>query len=588
MRFRCRVCGWIYDEDRQGQSFASLPGSYVCPVCGAPKSAFTAIEEKPAQKGAPTVAEKLIAQLAGFGVERIYGIPGDSNLPLIEALRKQRKIKFILTRNEATAAFAASAEAKLTGRLGVCLSIAGPGATNLITGLMDAATDRVPVLALTGQVSQSFVGSEALQEIDQVELFRTFCVFSESIAKPSQALRLLTLAVKKAYAYRGVAHLSLPTDVLAEPLDEELWQAERHLFSQTVSPDEEVIKKAAELIERSQRPVILAGFGTRHAREELLKLAERLKAPVATTSRAKGVIPETHPLALGVLGALGTEFAARAVSRADLLIVLGSAFRQASLVPEVAKVHCDLDASRIGKSFPVDVALPGDARLVLRELLKQVEPRDGDSEFLREIASLKEAYLREIAWDAQQVRKPIHPGFVIQTLRRHVSKDAIICVDVGDHTYWFYKRYLCEGEETLLSANLASMGFALPAAIAAKFSMPERQVVAITGDGGFAMCMADFTTAVANKLDITVILFNDGMLKNIKKEQEMYGYAEFGTRFINPDFAAFASSCGGLGIRVSEPEQLEIAVQEALASPKAALIDVLIDSEAMLLPVHSP
>jgi len=520
MRYRCRVCGWVYDEEKQKKSFSSLPESYRCPVCGASKSAFEKLEEVK-REDFSTVAEKLVAQLAELGVERIYGIPGDSNLPFVEALRKQKKIKFILMRHEESAAFAASAEAKLTGKLGVCLSIAGPGATNLITGLMDAAVDRVPVLALTGQVSQSLVGTESLQEIDQIELFRTFCVFSESIAKKDQALKLLTLAVKKAYSYRGVAHLSMPTDVLAEPLEGKLWKREKHVFTQDMKPSRENLEKARELIRKSRRPVIFAGFGALHAKKELLALAEKLSSPIATTTRAKGIVPEEHPLALGVLGALGTHVAARALTLADLLIVIGTGFRQNALVPEIPKIQCDIDTSRIGKSFPVEVPLAGDSRLTLMELLEIVEEKEGDRDFLREIEKLREEYLKEIEFDAIQKVKPLHPGYIIQKIRAHAEEDAVISIDVGDHTYWFYKRYLCRREKTLLSANLASMGFALPAAIASKFLMPEKQVIAVTGDGGFAMVMADFTTAVKEKLDINVVLFNDGRLKNIKKEQEM-------------------------------------------------------------------
>ncbi|MFQ6071172.1 MAG: thiamine pyrophosphate-binding protein [Methanosarcinales archaeon] len=227
-KWRCTICNYIYNEEKEGIKFKDLPDSWTCPRCGAPKSAFERIgreqiEGEEEKEKITTVAEKIIEQLTAIGVEYIYGIPGDSNLPIVEALRNQDKIKFILTRHEETAAFMASAHGKLTGKLGVCLSIAGPGASNLITGLLDAATDGSPVLALTGQVPQIFLGSESLQEIDEIEIFRPFTAFSETIAKPGQTIRLTTLAVKNAYNKPGAAHLSLPTDVLAESLDEKIW-----------------------------------------------------------------------------------------------------------------------------------------------------------------------------------------------------------------------------------------------------------------------------------------------------------------------------------------------------------------------------
>jgi len=233
-KWKCTVCNYIYDEEKEGKRFKDLSPGWVCPVCGAPKSAFVRIgKETPEKAGSiPTVAEKIIEQLSAMGVRYIYGIPGDSNLPLVEALSIQNEIKFVLTRHEETAAFMASAHAKLTDEIGVCLSIAGPGATNLITGLMDAATDGVPVLALTGQVPQVFLGSESLQEIDQIELFEPFTVFNETVAKPAQAISLTVLAAKNAYLKRGVALLSLPTDVLAEELEDETWKPEDKAFCQ--------------------------------------------------------------------------------------------------------------------------------------------------------------------------------------------------------------------------------------------------------------------------------------------------------------------------------------------------------------------
>ena len=584
VKWKCTVCNYIYDEEKEGKKFKDLSPDWVCPVCGAPKSAFVRIGKKIPEKRAvtvPTVAEKIVEQLSAIGVKYIYGIPGDSILPLIEALSNQNKIKFVLTRHEETAAFMASAHAKLTDEIGVCLSIAGPGATNLITGLMDAATDGAPVLALTGQVPQVFLGSESLQEIDQIELFEPFTVFNETIAKPAQAISLTVLAVKNAYFKRGVALLSLPTDVLAEELEDEIWKPEEHLFKQTMAPADEDVEKAVKFIDESRRPIILGGWGIRNCGKEVVELAEKISAPIATTSRAKGVIPETHGLAVGVLGSIGTRFAAKAMTKADLIIVIGSGFRQRNLVPNLPIVQIDIDGVKLGKSFPIKVGLTGGAKAVLKKLIEKVSAKKLDEKYFDEIKKIKVKHLGEIKEDSENMSVPIYPGFVIQAIKRHAEKNAIITVDVGDHTYWFYKKYICDGEKTLISANMASMAFALPASLVAQIDFPNRQVICVAGDGGFSMLMADFTTAVYNRLPVKVVVFNDNKLKNVKKEQMMYMYNEFGTKFVNPNFAEFAKSCGGEGYRVEKPEELDKALEQAFKSDKPAIVDVVVDPEKM-------
>ncbi len=576
-KWKCSVCGYIYDEAKEGIPFEELPEDWTCPQCGAPKSAFKIIEgEETVTKAKTAVAEKIVEQIVAYGVKRVYGIPGDSNLPLTEAIRRNPDIDLVLTRHEESAAFMASAHAKLTGQIGVCMSIAGPGATNLITGIVDAATDRAPVLALLGQVPEIFLGSESLQEIAEVDIFKTFCVYAEMISNPGQALKVVNLAIKKAYAAPGPSALSLPTDVLTEPLDEPIWLPEKHLFEPDLLPGESV-KKAAEIIAQSKRPLLFAGWGARNCGPELLELARHIGAPIATTSRAKGVVPESDELVLGVLGSIGNRFAPKIVAKSDLIIILGSGFRQRNLVPDIDVIQVDIDATRVGKTFPVKVGIVGDAHRVIQMLLKMSAPKKIDPDFLKEIRIAHSDYKALLDVDAKNRQKPIHPGAVIQALKRQAAKDALICVDVGDHTYWFYKRFVCDEHKTLLCASMAGMGFGVPAAVACQFADPKRQVIAVTGDGGFGMVGMEFTTAVHNKLPITVIVFNDGKLKNIKKEQEGYGYPEYSVSFPNPNFADMASSSGGLGIRVNESENLDEAIRKALDSPLASLIEVMVD-----------
>ena len=577
-RFRCTVCNWVYDEAKEDKLFASLPDGYTCPVCGAPNTAFTPEGPQVETKGGSVVADRIVEQLSEFGVRFVYGIPGDSNLPLVEAIRKNGKIRFILTRHEETAAFMASAHGKMTGELGVCVSIAGPGATNLITGLMDSATDRSPVLALVGQVAEIYLGSEAFQEIDEIELFASFASYAETIAKPNQALRLVTMAAKYAFSGPGLAVLSTPTDVLSEGLDEGLRDRRLRILPGLAAPPLAQLRRAADLINASRRVVLFAGWGARSSGGLLMDLSKRLKAPVATTSRAKGVVDETFEYSVGVLGSIGSKHAALAIRSADLVVIIGSGFRQANLVPASAKiVQIDVDPTRIGRTFDVDVGVVGDARLALEALAGLVEDKVGDAKFKAEFEAARREALREIGEDAGNLSIPIYPGYVIQTLKRTCDKDAVICVDVGDHTYWFYKKFVCEGQRTYLCANMASMGFAFPASLSAKLDFPDTQVVCLTGDGGFGMLMADFTTAVREGLAVKVIVFNDGKLKNIRKEQERDGYPEFGVSFPNPNFAEFARSCGGEGYRVEEPGRLEAALREAFKSERPCIIDVVVD-----------
>lgn len=576
-KWKCSVCGYIYDETKESIPFEDLAQDWTCPQCGAPKTAFNVVEgDETISKAKTSVADKIVEQLSAYGVQRVYGIPGHSNLPLSDAIRRHPDIDLILTRHEQAAAFMATAHAKLTGKLGVCMSIAGPGATNLITGIIDAATDRAPVLALLGQVPEIFLGSESLQEIAEVDIFQTFCVYAEMISNPGQALKVVNQAVKKAYAAPGPAALSLPTDVLSEPQDEPIWLPANHLFEPDLFPGESV-SRAAEAIAKSKKPLIFAGWGARHCGDSLLELARHIGAPIATTARAKGIVPETDELVLGVLGSIGNRFAPKIVAKSDLIIILGSGFRQRNLVPDIEVIQVDVDAARVGKTFAVKVGIVGDAMKVIHMLKDVLPQRRINPDHAADIHSAHEQYKALLEEDAKNVQQPINPGAVIQAMSRQLAKDALICSDVGDHTYWFYKRFVCDGQQTLLCANMAGMAFGIPAAIASQFEQPERQIIAYTGDGGFGMAGMEFTTAVHNKLPITVIVMNDGKLKNIKKEQEEYGYPEYRVAFTNPDFAQIAESAGGMGIRVSEPEKLDGALRKALDSPLPSLVEVMVD-----------
>jgi pyruvate oxidase len=278
---------------------------------------------------------------------------------------------------------------------------------------------------------------------------------------------------------------------------------------------------------------------------------------------------------------VGSRFAARAVWKADLAIVLGTGFRQRNLLPDIPIVQVDIDGTRLGKSFPIAAGLIGDAGEAIRMILERVEAKEPDEEYLAEVRGLRDEYLAEVEADAEDRSVPINPGYVIQALKKHAKKDSIITVDAGDHTYWFYKKYVCDGERTLLSANMGSMAFAFPAALAAQIVYPGRQCIAVNGDGGFGMLMADFTTAVREGLPVKVIVFNDSKIKNIAKEQALYGYPSYGISFPNPDFAAYARSCGGEGYRCETPDELDEALAKGMGSDRPVIFDVVVNPEKM-------
>jgi len=522
-----------------------------------------------------TVSDVIVEQLAAWGVEYVFGLPGTSALGLVDALRRSDRVKFIQVRHEEVAAFMASAYAKLTGRIGVCLTIAGPGATNLITGLYDAKMDRAPVLALTGQVKLQYVGPGSFQEIDQDALFHPVCVFNKTINAKEQTRELVTLALKHAVTESGVSHLAIPNDVQKEPWDVQPTPREGSLPDFSLEPSQEMLERAATLINSAERPVVIAGWGARVARKDLLKLARKISAPLATTFRAKGVISEHNPLALGVLGHTGTIPARQMVKGADLLIVLGSSFSEQTDIPRnIPIIQVDLDPMNVAKKFPVELGIWGESRAVIPKLSALVEAKEHRA-LMEEVKELKAGWLDRLHREADREAISLRPQYIMKVLEGLIARDAIISLDVGDNSFWFGRNFhMDDGQDLLMSGYLGSMGFGLPGALAAKLAQPEREVVCLTGDGGFTQVMGDFLTSVRNELDITVLLLNNRELAMITVEQKAEGYPKFATELTNPDFAAYARNCGGEGWKVNRPDQLERAVKEALQSPRPALVDV--------------
>ena len=524
---------------------------------------------------AKTVSEVIVEQLAAWGVEYVFGLPGTTCLGLVDAIRKQKNVKFIKVRHEEAAALMASAYAKLTGKVGVCLTIAGPGATNLITGLYDAKMDRAPVLAITGQVKLQYIGPGSFQEIDQDVLFNSFCVFNKTINSKEQTIELVTLALKHALVERGVSHLAIPNDIQKESLEARIEPMEGRIPDFRIV-NAELVESAVRLIEEAARPVIIVGWGAKAQGGNLIKLAERIKAPIVTTFRAKGVVPEDYELSLGVLGGVGAPMAREYVTDADLLLVFGSSFSEKTNIPRKKIVQVDIDPMNLAKEFPIEINILGDCGVVLEKLLEKVKEKE-DQSLVETVRIEKENWYAQLEREADSEASPLKAPLIFNVLRGIIEPDAIIAIDVGDNGFWFGRNFVMKRQTLLMSGYLATMGFGMPAAIAAKLAFPHTQVVCITGDGGFAQVMSDFLTAVENNLDIIVIILNNKELAMISMEQKIEGYPKFATELKNPEFADYAISCGGMGYNVKEPNKLRDALERAMAAKKPAIVDVATD-----------
>ncbi len=583
----CSVCGYVYDEKigdvahgvPAGTAFADIPANWTCPVCRAGKEAFRplAAADAPAREGT-TVSDIMAAELVAWGVTVVFGLPGTSSLGLVEAIRKNPKIRYIVVRHEANASMAASAYHKLTGKVAACLTIAGPGATNLATGLYDAKEDHASVLSLNGQVETQYAGAGGVQEIDQDAFFRPITVYNNTVYEKKMAVLLLTRALKYAVLDRGVAQLSVPNNIQKQPLDAPYCSRESCVAGFDIMPPPLLLERAAAAINAAERPVILAGWGAFAAAAEVLALAKKIRSPILTTYRAKGILPEDNEWVVGILGNVGSPFARTLATESDLLITLGVGFSKFTNVPlDRPMVQVDIDPIHLMKNNKT-AGLFGNCSHVLPALIPLVRKRD-DPGALENIAGMK----RE--WDAVRDREadakasPLRPPFIMKVLSDTLPEDAIISVDVGENQWWFGRNFRMKRHRFVMSGYLATMGFGLPGAIAAKIACPDKSVVCVTGDGGFSQAMGDFVTAVKYNLPMVVVVLNNHELGMIRVEQMMERYENFATDLLNPDFAAYADACGGVGIRVKSCGDLGPALLRALALNRPVVIDVETDAK---------
>jgi len=538
---------------------------------------------------AETAADILIETLQDWGVEVVFGIPGDGINAIMEALRRrQDRIRFVQVRHEESAAFMACGYAKFTGRLGVCLATSGPGGIHLLNGLYDAKLDGQPVLAITGMAYHDLVGTHTQQDVELDRLFVDVAKYNARVMGPTHVENVVDLACRTALAYRGVAHVTIPVDVQEMPATRRQ-RSKRNIPGHTSDvmarsarlPAEDDLRRAAEVLNAGRRVAILAGAGALGAGEALEAVADALAAPVVKALLGKAAVPDDSPYTTGAIGLLGTRPSQEALETCDTLLIVGTSFPYIEYYPKPGQargVQIELDPMRIGLRYPVEVALVGDSRRTLEALLPRLERRK-DREFLE----AAQRGMRE--WDdlmrerAERRDTPMKPQVIAHELGRRLADDAIVACDSGTITTWWARHIPARrGQMHSVSGNLASMACAVPYAIAAQLAYPERQVVAFVGDGGFAMLMAELATCVKYRLPVKIFVVKNNTLGQIKWEQMVFlGNPEYGCELQPIDFAAVARACGAQGFTVEDPARCGAVVEQALATPGPVVVEALVD-----------
>ena len=544
---------------------------------------------------ATTASDVLIETIADWGVDTIFGLPGDGINGIMEALRiRQDKIRFVQVRHEEAAAFMACAYAKYTGKLGVCLATSGPGAIHLLNGLYDAKLDGQPVLAITGMQFHDLTGTFTQQDIEVDKLFMDVAVYNERIMGPTHVEPVADLACRMALSYRGVSHITFPVDF--QELDATKGRSKRNVAHHTSDvlarsaqlPADDELKQAAELLNSGTRTVILAGQGALGAGNELEQVAEKLAAPIVKALLGKGCVPDDSPYTTGTIGLLGTAPSEEVLKGCDTLLMVGTSFPYLEFYPKPGQAHAvqiDLDPKRIGLRYDVESGLIGDSRRTLAALLPLLQHRT-DRGFLAQSQEAMREWWKLMEERGTRQDRPMKPQVVAWELGKLLREDAIISSDSGTITTWFARQIKArKGQLYSLSGTLASMANGLPYTIAAQIAYPDRQCVGFVGDGGFSMLMADFSTAVKYKLPIKIVIIKNNTLGQIKWEQIAFlGNPEYGVSLEPIDFAAFARACGGAGFVIEDPADCSRILQEALATPGPVIVEALVDPSEPPMP----
>jgi pyruvate dehydrogenase (quinone) len=537
---------------------------------------------------AMTAADVLIETIADWGVDTIFGLPGDGINGIMEALRtRQDRVRFIQVRHEEAAAFMACGYAKFTGRLGVCLATSGPGGIHLLNGLYDAKLDQAPVLAITGMAYHDLIGTHTQQDVALDRTFIDVAKFNERVMGPTHVENLADLACRTALAYRGVAHLTFPVDIQEMPADR--GRSKRNVPGHTSDvfarsarlPDDAALRRAAEILDAGTKVAILAGQGARDATDALERAADQLAAPIVVPLLGKGCVPDDSPYTTGPIGLLGTRPSQDALEACDTLLMVGTSFPYIEFMPkpdQARAVQIELDPMRIGLRYPVEVGLVGDSRRTLEALLPLLH-RHGDRSFLEAAQEGMKEWRRLMDERASRMDRPMKPQMFAREIGRRLRDDAIVSCDSGTIATWWARHIPARrGQMHSLSGNLATMAPGLPYAIAAQVAYPERQCVAFVGDGGFSMLMAELATCVKYRLPVKVFVVKNDTLGQIKWEQMVFlGNPEYGCELQPIDFALFARACGATGMTVEDPAECGHVVEQALATPGPVVVQGVVD-----------
>jgi pyruvate dehydrogenase (quinone) len=545
---------------------------------------------------AKLISDLLVERLLEWGVDTIFGLPGDGVDGFFEALRThQDKMRFIQVRHEESAAFAAVGYAKYTGRLGVCVATSGPGGIHLLNGLYDAKCDGQPVLAITGHTFHDLIGTHYQQDVDLDKLFMDVCEYNERIMGPAHALNVLDEAIRTALARRGVAHITIPKDIQEWKLSDDKrsganipdhsgeWYA-----GSTAHPNTAALQKAAKVINEGTKIAILAGRGALDAGAEILRLAETVAGPVIKPLLGKAVLPDRSPYTTGGIGLLGTAPSQEAMEECDTLIMVGTSFPYLDFFPRPGKARCvqiDFDPARIGLRYPVEVGLAGDSGAILTELLPLLEQKT-DRKFLEKAQSRMKDWNEVLEKRGTRMDMPMKPQVVTYTLNKLLDDDAIVSTDSGTITTWAARYIEMRGTMKFsLSGSLATMANGLPYSIGAAVAFPDRQVVCVVGDGGLTMLMGELATLAKYKLPVKVIVIKNNVLGQIKWEQIVLdANPEFGVELQPIDFAKVAEACGVAGFTLENPKNAERVLSQALRHDGPAVVEALVDANEPPLP----
>ena len=535
-------------------------------------------------------SDVLIETLIDWGVDTIFGLPGDGINGIMESLRtRQDKVRFVQVRHEEGAAFAACAYAKFTGRLGVCLATSGPGGIHLLNGLYDARMDGAPVLAITGLQFHDLVGTFTQQDVALDKLFMDVCVYNERVMGPTHVENVADLACRMSLAYRGVSHITIPVDFQEMEVTKSK-ASQRNLLHHTSDiyarsarlPNPVDIQKAADLLNDCRKTVILAGQGALRATDELEQVAEILGAPVVKALLGKACVPDDSPYTTGGIGLLGTLPSEEAMAKCDSILIVGSSFPYIEFMPKPGQargVQIELDPKRIGLRYPVDVGLVGDSTNTLRELIPLLKKR-ADRSFLEQAQKGMKEWNELMQERASRTDVPMKPQVVAHEIGKRLRNDAIVTCDSGTITTWWARHIpVKRGQLHSCSGNLATMACGLPYANAAQIAYPERQVICFIGDGGFSMLMCEFITAVKHKLPIKVCIIKNDVLGQIKWEQMVFlGNPEYGVQLQPIDYVMFARACGAEAFALKDPKLAGDTVEQWLAAAGPAILEATVDS----------